>query len=229
MLLPVIGALAGVVWNRRVHPDDFQHRPPPKGPLAVYVNGYGAPVDITKDGNYEKYLLDVFEALDAWGSRVSVVYLCGGYTNRHDLSEAAAMMEWVEKNASEWRGRIRLIENSTTVRENIAEFAAQCGGANFNPVFFCEYSREPAVAALAAVFFAGSVTITTAGVGFSSADLTRRAQLKQVLVNLPMELASLRFEVVERWRAKARAKVIAKARVRAVQEREDAANKARGR
>ncbi|MBP7006304.1 hypothetical protein KBB27_04265 [Patescibacteria group bacterium] len=208
-----------VAENRFVYGDNFQHRPPPKGPLAAYVNGYGVPADIATDGNYGEYLSSVFTALDALGSRVIVVYLCGGYTNRQNLSEAEAMMVWVEKNVPEWKDYVRLIENATTVRENVAEFAAKCWAANFSPVLFCEYSREPTVAALAAVFFGGSVPITTAGVRFSASDLTPRAQMKQVLVNLPVELLSLQFDAVERWRAKARAAVIANARAQAAKER----------
>lgn len=208
----VLDALEGVFLSRIQHEEGvFGSRVPSMGTIVVYINGYGAPVDILKDDGYYEYLSRAFDAVDAWGDRVRMIYLCGGCTNSEEVSEAEAMKAWVAHFAPQWVDRVRLIDDTTTVRENVRAFAKNADGARF-PVFFCEYSREWTVAALAAVFLPGDKLITTAGVRFSRKDLTSAAQLKQMFVNLPLELASLRFPWAERMRARWRERVIDKAR-----------------
>jgi hypothetical protein len=211
-MFQVLQALEGVFFNRIQYKEGvFGSRVPSMGTIAVYINGYGAPIDILKDKGYYEYLSRAFDAIDTWGDRVRMIYLCGGCTNSDEVSEAEAMKAWVARFAPQWVGRVRLIEDTMTVRENIRAFAKNSEGARF-PVFFCEYSREWTVAALAAVFLPGDKFITTAGVRFSKKDLTVGAQLKQMFVNLPLELASLRFSPAERVRARRREHVVDKAR-----------------
>ena len=208
----VLGALGGVFFNRIQHKEGvFGSRVPPMGTIAVYINGYGAPIDILEDEGYCEYLSHAFDTINAWGDRVKMIYLCGGCTNSEEVSEAEAMKAWVAHFAPRWVGRVRLIEDTMTVRENIRAFAKNADGARF-PVFFCEYSREWTVAALAAVFLPGDKLITTAGVRFSKKDLTVGAQIKQMSVNLPLELASLRFSSAEWARVCWREHVVDKAR-----------------
>ncbi len=182
------------------------------GPIAVFINGYGAPADPAQDGNLSRYLNGVFafireHDLDA---RIEAIYLCGGSTNRK-VTEARSMMRWIEVHEPGWVRRIRLVENSTTGRDNVIEFMMRSGADRY-PILFCEYSRRFTVRMFAWHFLRRPRTVV--GLVYDENSLKPAHQLEQVFANLIVEFFSLYVPFVDKFRVARR-----KRHVEAEQER----------
>ena len=179
--------------------------------LYVFVNGYGVPEDPLTDSNLRRYLSQVMRSVDRVDDVIPVtaLYLCGGRTSRPDLSEAAAMRQWIVANAPEWRCRARLIEGSIDAQNSLRQFADMVPpGA---PVLvFCEYSRRHVMRALAARLLPGR-DVSVLGIAFDRASLTPSNQLVQLL-RVPFEVLSLRVRLVDDLRANRRAAAVLRAR-----------------
>ncbi len=179
--------------------------------FSVSVNGYGAPRDPLTDGNLRRYLSQVFDWLDLHDRRVREVFLCGGYTNRHDLSEAEAMRGWVAVHRPTWLPRVRLIDTTASVRENIEAFnMAMAPG--LHPVLFCERSRIWTVFWLAQCLFPADRPVTAAGVRFDERSLRFAHRFAQFFFHAPIERLSLLWPWLDRWRVRRRLRRIGQAR-----------------
>lgn len=108
-------------------------------PHVLFVNGYGA--GDSRDQNMSRYLKAVHRHIMSLpGDDQIELYLCGGYTNRTDLSEAHAMANWFAGYGLPRRVQVILIENTCSARENIEEFRRRAG--NPPTTIFCEWSRR---------------------------------------------------------------------------------------
>lgn len=171
--------------------------------FSVSINGYGAPRDPLTDPNLHRYLTQVFGWLDVYDPRVREVFLCGGCTNRRDLSEAEAMQRWVALHSPAWLDRVRLIDTTQSVRENIERFAMEMS-PQLQPVLFCEESRSRTVLWLARQFFRAPRPVIVIGVPFDERSLRWTHRLLQVLVHAPIERLSLLWPWLDRWRMRER-------------------------
>ncbi len=196
---------AGQLWlGVRADPDEAVG-------FSVSINGYGAPRDPLTDGNLQRYLSQVFGWLDLHERRVREVFLCGGYTNRHDLSEAEAMRGWIAVHRPTWLDRVRLIDSTASVRENIVAFDAEMA-SGLHPVLFCERSRIWTVFWLAQCLFRADRPVTAAGVRFDERSLRFGHRLAQFFFHAPIERLSLAWPWLDRWRTRQRLRRIAQAR-----------------
>jgi hypothetical protein len=177
--------------------------------IVVYVNGYGTPRDPQTDGNLGRYLPTVRDFARAHSR--AAIFLCGGLTNRTDLSEAAAMAQWFALHAEDLMPRIKLLEDGVSPHQNVTAFAQIAGFKH--AVLFCEESRTPTMRFLAWYHLHGSSTVT--GVPFDKRSLTLRHRLVQWTSKLGLEVLATYFPPVDRLRKKLREQHIAKARARA--------------
>ncbi len=178
--------------------------------FCVYVNGYGAPFDPLTDGNLTRYLRCVVDWLDRHRDQVHKVVLCGGFTNRADLSEAEAMRRWIAKHAPQWVDSIWTIEDTLSVRENIQAFA-DLYLVRERAVFFCERSRIWTVLCLARIKFKSPWIVTVIGVPFDAQALKMSHRLRQMVHGL-IEWVSLWWPWLDRQREERRHRNILRAR-----------------
>lgn len=185
----------------------------PAQPFVVSINGYGAPVDPLHDGNLDRYLREVFLCLNrvTFGPRVRAVYLCGGYTNHPSLTEAEAIRQWIAVREPAWLDRVHLLDQTTTLRDNIIAFRDVLAD-NEHPILFCEWSRRYTVEVLARHFLGQPIAVE--GIKFDEASLSFKNQAKQLFVKLPVEWLSLHSSWVEGRRVKARREHVARERER---------------
>ncbi len=179
--------------------------------FAVSINGYGAPQDPPTDGNLCRYLERVFTWLDLHERRVREVFLCGGYTNRHDLSEAEALRDWIAAHRPNWLARVQLVDTTASVSENIRAFAARMLPGP-HAVLFCERSRLLTVFWLASAIFGSGHSVTVVGVRFDERSMGFIHRLTQLLIHAPIERLSLAWPWLDRWRSRLRLRRIGKAR-----------------
>lgn len=179
--------------------------------LALSVNGYGAPEDPINDGNLQRYLGGLFSTLDAHrlSGRIDVIYLCGGRTNRPDLSEAEALKRWIVHYEPRFTTRVHLLDTTISAKENVRAFAHEVANVGLHPLLACEYSRWPTMEILARSFFMDPVTVLP--IKFDAKSLRPKHQLKQLLVHAPVEFLSLKSGMVDAWRHKRRMEVIDRA------------------
>lgn len=141
--------------------------------VHVFVNGYGAPKDPLTDGNYERYLEQVLWFLNNQSGMIHL-HLFGGFTNRTDLSEAAAMKLWFEHAGIPKSALVITHDRTTTARGNLIEFNRVVGDVPV--VIFCEASREKTMR-----FFAGKLfsSFSIHGIPFDAKSLTPEALVEQ--------------------------------------------------
>ena len=181
--------------------------------IAISINGYGAERRPKHSFKLLRYLGQLLKLLHKHElmERIDHIYLCGGYTNRTDMSEAESMRRWIAYHAPELIDRVHLIDTTTTVQDNVRAFSKAIAGQDLHPVFVCEYSRWLTTFVLARSFM-GSVPMSLVPIKFDAASLEVRHQLKQVLVNAPLEWLCLHSEVVDGWRRDVRRQAIRQAR-----------------
>lgn len=184
--------------------------------IAVFINGYGAQTDPANHPGLTKYLNGVFafireHDLDV---RIEAIYLCGGSTNRK-MTEARSMMRWIEVHEPEWVRRIRLVEDSTTGRDNVIEFTLRSGADRY-PILFCEYSRRFTVKMFAWHFLRRPRTVV--GLAFDEDSLKPAHQLKQLVFGLAVEFLSLHVPLVDKLRVAQRKRHVKAAQEQARQE-----------
>lgn len=179
--------------------------------FCVYVNGYGAPLDPLTDGNLTRYLQCVVDWLDRHRDKVNKVVLCGGFTNRTDLSEAEAMRCWIVRHAPQWTDSVWTIEETLSVRENIQAFA-ELYLVRERAVFFCERSRLWTVLCLVRHWFKPPWVVTVIGVPFDARAMRIGHRLRQLFFHAPIEWVSLWWSWLDRWREERRHQNILRAR-----------------
>lgn len=182
-------------------------------PLLTFVciMGYGAPQHPITDGNLFNYL---GPALDHLRIRedgpIETIFLCGGYTNRTDLSEAMAMEQWIDAHRPQWAPKIERIESTLSLEENIRESAREIPKES-RVIIFCEASRELAVR-FQAWHHMRSMKREVIGIPFDERSLTLAHRLKQFFVHLPIEMVSMYSERVHELKRRRRQRVIDQAR-----------------
>lgn len=179
-------------------------------PLFACVLGYGAPHNPLSDGNYTRYLSEVFRRLEIEASRVEDIILCGGYTNRTDLSEAGAMNLWIEAHRPEWVRKCLTLEEPTTLEADLEEAAAEIP-PDSQAYIFCEQSRIWSVRFHARRFFK-DIAWRVIGIAFDEASLKPTHRLKQLLVHLPIEVLSTKSRIIADFKRRQRIRTVAKAR-----------------
>lgn len=182
----------------------------PSRPLYVCVLGYGAPRDPAMDGNYDRYLTEVFRRLGPESTYVEDIFLCGGYTNRRDLSEAAAMLQWIEAHRPEWARKCLTLEEPITLEADLEEAAREVP-AGSRAFIFCEQSRIWSVRFHARRFFTG-IDWRVIGIAFDAASMKPIHRLQQLFVHLPIEILSTKSTTVAAFKARKRMQRIAAAR-----------------
>lgn len=168
---------------------------------TIYVNGYGATHDLD-DANYGIYLGELLRRLrkDNLG-RDSTVYLCGGLTNRPDLTEARCMLNIIKHLAIPTSAKFVLIEESTNPRDSLRQVFRLTGRVPLSA--FCEFTREPTVRYLARRLFPEVMTVPIA---FDKRSLAIGNQLKQRLLKHPLEVAASHSSIFDAIRIKLREK-----------------------
>lgn len=173
---------------------------------ALYVNGYGATQNL-HDSNYARYLGDIIRYINARPQRQFMVYLCGGYTNRTDLTEAACMRNiWVHLGAPP-NATLVLIEDTTNARDNLKDVRRYVAYAHVT--VFCEFSRITTMEFLASRIFSGSTVI---GLPFDVASLLPANILKQLVPKFLLEVLAYHLPPFDYLRLALRKWHIAKAR-----------------
>lgn len=179
--------------------------------LYVYVNGYGAPADPLTDKNLQRYLSQVVRSVRRLDALVPITafYLCGGKTNRPDLSEAEAMRQWFLVNAWDLRDRIRLIDQSIDAQNSLRQFSEKVprGAA---AIVFCEHSKRHVMRVLAVRLLPGR-DVSVLGIKFDRASLAPSNKAVQLL-RVPFELLSTYVRFVDTIRANRRAAAVLRAR-----------------
>lgn len=166
----------------------------------ITVLGYGAPADPATDGNLNRYLGRVAAFIrDLPEGSHCFVYLCGGRTNRQDLSEAAAMKQWFEAHRHEYCGlkgaTFILLENVDSARDALVATLQECG-AHRHLNIFCEWTRRRTVHLHARRLFPNR---TVNPIGFDQKSFHWRNRCVQ-LVKLPLEAAAHRpGSWADRW------------------------------
>jgi hypothetical protein len=107
--------------------------------LVFAINGLGAPEYPEDDKALSTYLRQALAFVDKYSP--NFIFLCGGCTNRPNLSEAEAMLRWFGCHAPHLLERIVLLEDSLTARQNVEELNRHVGGGT-SVVYFTEYSRR---------------------------------------------------------------------------------------
>jgi hypothetical protein len=175
---------------------------------AVYVNGYGA-TDNPDDRNYAAYLSAVRNyAWNTLGDGQHTIYLCGGHTNREDLTEAETMSRWFERNPLPQNVKIVLVDDTTDARGNICRVEALMEPEQ-DIVIFCEYSRRRTMAFFARRLFK---RFEVRGVPFDQQSLRFKQQATQLLLQLPLEALAWYLPPFDAFRKKLRTRHIRRAR-----------------
>lgn len=166
--------------------------------LRVAIIGYGAPEDPKTDGNLMGYLDPITRFLRGHHG-VTALYLLGGYTNRPDLSEAAAMHQWIQfHEARDIAEDIVLVETTRTARENI-EALARLSYPGDHIIIFCEHSRRWIVRMLVRHFLRER-SVRVVGIAFDEPSLTLRHRLHQAGPRLALEWIALHSGRMDRVR-----------------------------
>ena len=173
---------------------------------VLYVNGYGATQNLD-DGNYTRYLGEIIRHINWQPQRQFTVYLCGGHTNRTDLTEAACMRNIWEHLGAPPNAALVLIENTTTARDNLKEVGRHT--ADLHVTVFCEFSRMLTMEFLASRFFSRS---TVFGIPFDTASLLTANMLKQRGPKLFLEVLANYLPLFDHLRLALRKRHVAKAR-----------------
>ncbi len=176
--------------------------------MLIFVNGYGA-TDNVDDGNYCRYLGEVSTFIDSHQTEKCVVHLCGGYTNRLDLTEARAMLNWFVRRRDFSDVEYVLIEDTFTARDNMERMGSLVSEELL--VIFCEYSRRFTMAFYASRLFKH---YEIHGVKFDAKSLTFVHQIKQVTLKLPVEVLAWYFQSFDHLRLWLRNRHVMRVRAR---------------
>jgi len=174
-------------------------------PTVLYVNGYGAAG--TDDGNYNRYLSNVLDLVKSRPSYKFRVFLAGGLTNRTDLTEARAMLNWFEAKGKPDNAEFLMIEDTTTAKDNMVAFRKLVGD---EPVaIFCEHSRRHTMRFFALSLFNQYKILP---VKFDAKSLRTKHRLQQVLLKTPLEILAWYWKPADNLRLKFRARHVVKVR-----------------
>lgn len=177
---------------------------------SVFVNGYGVPQNILTDDNYGRYLGAVVSYVKAFPDERYTIHLCGGYTNRPDKTEAAAMLEWFDHFGCPKNASLHLIEVGDTARDNMIAFQKRVETSfGSSGVLFCEVSRRHTMGFFACLLLAH---YELQAVKFDTASLSVKHKITQIIVKLPLEILAWHFTWFDQIRIRARARHIARAR-----------------
>ncbi len=171
----------------------------------VYANGYGATENI-HDRNYTHYLIKVSHFIQEHPDKQFTVYLCGGYTNRKNLTEAACMHQIWTRLGIPPNVVLVLIEDTTTARDNLQ--AVRLAG-DVPITIFCELSRKPTMRFLASRFFSAAQIV---GIGFDEKSLKIGHRLKQLFLHFPLEVLAYYCPLFDKIRLALRKRHIARVR-----------------
>lgn len=171
----------------------------------IFVNGYGATRN-PKDRNYTHYLDEVSRFIRRDPKTEFTVYLCGGYTNRIDLTEAECMRRIWELRGIPQNVSLVLIEKTTTARDNLQ--AVRLAGDEPITVF-CELSRKPTMWFLASRLFS---SVQVVGIGFDEKSLAIGHRLKQLFLKFPLEALAYYSPLFDKLRVILRERHVADAR-----------------
>lgn len=168
--------------------------------MCVFINGYGAPAEPRRDPALEHYLRNVVAILNTILGREDCtfeIYFGGGYTNRLDKTEAAALQEnWrIRSLDEELRNSLCHLILGDTGRENLCLLRKEIGDVPV--IIFCEYSRRFAMRFLTQRYFSEALVV---GIRFDEPSLTPRHQLAQLLVRLPLEVVAWYWEPANKLR-----------------------------
>lgn len=179
-------------------------------PLYACIVGYGAARDPVSDGNTSRYLSEALKVLGQHTTRIQDILLCGGYTNRHDLSEAAAMLLWIKAHHPAWADKCLTLETPLTLEDDLREAASEIptGAEAF---IFCEQSRIWSVRFHARRLFK-DIGWRVIGIAFDAPSLKPTHRLKQLLVHLPIEVLSTKSRFIAGFKHRQRTRKIAEAR-----------------
>lgn len=156
--------------------------------LFVCVNCYGADKNPLRDPRTSMYLSAVVQHCARQHDREIELHLLGGPTNRRDMSEAEAAKLWIDAYGEICNVvHIQLHEGTLDLRGNL-EAVRQYTWQGAEVHYFCEYSRQPSVRALAKRILRGR-RVTVIGVPYSKQDLSFRHRLVQ-LAKLGLEMAA---------------------------------------
>lgn len=175
--------------------------------MIILVNGYGAPLEPLMDENLHRYLTEVVSILEGSEDGENALYLAGGYTNRSDLSEAAAMSAWLKARELPKGTVIFLIETSTTARGNLTRLKDLVG--NVPVTICCEYSRRLTMKFFAKKLFSQSVI---RGIKFDEDSLRLDHLISRYTIKHWLEVLAWHSRIVDRFRRWLRKRHIARAR-----------------
>ncbi|MBP9748745.1 hypothetical protein KBD18_00930 [Patescibacteria group bacterium] len=175
---------------------------------AVFVNGYGATKD-SRDRNYQAYLSAVRTFIwNKAGDGPHTLFLCGGHTNRDDLTEAETMRRWFEAHPLPRGVKVVLIDDTVDARNNICRMEKRLRPEQ-SVVIFCEYSRRRTMR-----FFAGRLFrhFEVRGIPFDQHSLRLEHRVMQALFHLPLEVLAWYVQPADDVRNWLRARHIRRAR-----------------
>jgi hypothetical protein len=154
--------------------------------MFFIVNGYGATPDI-EDRNYTHYLSEVLRHTERDGHEPRKIILCGGCTNRADLSEAETMRRWIDGHFPYWSDRLVLCDDTFTAQENFRRVSEWFDRTDVFKAFG-EYSRRRTLRLFAWRYFNNCEVI---GVRFDDRSLRPVHRFKQLFLHLPLETLAL--------------------------------------
>lgn len=163
--------------------------------MFFIVNGYGATPD-AQDRNYTRYLSEVMNHVAADGSEPKKIILCGGFTNRTDLTEAETMRCWIVDHFPYWSDRLVLCDDTFTARDN---FRLVSEWFDRTDVFkaFGEYSRCRTLRLFAKRYFYNCEVVP---IRFDDRSLRPAHRLRQLCLHLPLEALALYFPLYDKLR-----------------------------
>ncbi len=165
---------------------------PASWPIALAVNGYGAPADPLTDPGLTGYLSAVLNYCHSFPHIQFQLHLLGGCTNRADMSEAAAMWEWLTRrpwpdNLDE---RVVMHKSPLDLRSDLESLREDLNMRGYPPqqpvVYFCEASRRPAVEYLAVRMFRSRIRVI--GLNFDKQAMSLSHRIYQAGPKLWIEI-----------------------------------------
>lgn len=184
--------------------------------VTIVIMGCGAPRDPRNDEDLNRFMRATFASLELiWNEHgIHQIILCGGKTNRPDMSEAEAMRIWIEAHRPGWASEVVIIDTTTDIEGNFKAARTRIP-ARDNVIVFCETSRKPTnrfYALLAERRYVDGGEWLVIGKMRDEASLSLMHRLKQVAVHLPVEALSQAVPAVASIKRWMRARNIEKAR-----------------
>jgi hypothetical protein len=169
---------------------------------TFFINGYGVPDDILRDGNYGAYLMECLRTIVVFSQGEPVeIHLGGGATdvNSPGRTEAGEMARWLATNEFDYDVELLLsqalflpISRTIDARENLEALQERIGRGTQVGIF-CEHARQDWMQVLALRLFDDA---TVFPIDFD-AGRSKYARLLHA-AKLPMRILGLYSDTVRR-------------------------------